>query len=295
MIRVQTENFGLHSTIKCTTKKGPYHVERHIHQFWELVYIREGSLSIEVDNYKGVANAGDIVLISPFKTHSYSTPDYSNIWLAVFSDDFICDFTNDGDIYYVSETPIFKPTKQLLNYFMTKLVDTGEAFIYDNNPLFRRMKAAIYAIYEEYTRIVPITVANKNTAASSPMLAVMIYLSKHFKENLTLPIVAKNVGYNPEYISHCLQEIEGVNFRYLLNSFRVDYAKRLLYSTTKSIPDIATEVGFSCERSFHRVFNTMTGKTPSKYRKDWYYPHYITSDNVDFSLSEDIIDIAVYE
>ena len=295
MIRVQTENYGNQSTIKCTTKKGPYHVERHIHQFWELVYVRDGSLSFTVDGYKGVANAGDIILVSPFRTHSYSTPDYSDIWLALFSDDFVCDFANDGNMYYVSETPIFKPSKQLLSYFKTKLVDTGEVFIYNNNPLFRRMKAAIYPIYEEYTRSVSVTLENKNAAATTPILAVMMYLSNHYKENVTLAVVSKNIGYNPEYISQCLQELEGVNFRYLLNSFRVDHAKVLLYSTSKSIPDIASEVGFSCERSFHRVFASMTGKTPSKYRKDWYYPKYITSENVDFSLPEKIVDIGIYE
>lgn len=295
MIRVQTENFGKQSTIKCATKKGPYSLGKHIHQFWEIIYVRDGEIRYNVDEQKGVAKAGDVIIVSPFRTHSYNAPVYCDIWLCLFTDDFISDFSLEGDFYYTCENPVFTPSKQVLSYFKTKLVDTGETFIYDNPPLFRRMKAAIFAIYEEYTAKTPTAISNKNAVASSPMLSVMVYLSNHFKENLTLSQVAKKVGYNPDYISQCLKDLEGVNFRYMLNSFRVEYAKKLLYSTDKSIPDVASEVGFTCERSFHRAFTTMTGKTPSKFRKQWYTPKYVTSDNVDFSLTDGIVDIGVYE
>jgi len=291
MIRVQTENFGMQTTLKCATKKGPWHVEKHIHQFWEIILVREGELTVEADDFRGVAKAGDIVLISPFRVHSYESQGYVDIWLSVFSDSFVSDFKDASILYYTSKTPIFTPNEKLLAYFKSRLVDTGEQFIYDNLPLFRRMKAALFAIYEQYTTNLPTVTSGKSGLASTPVLALMLYLSEHFTEDLTLDTVSKAIGYNPEYISHCLTDIEGINFRYILNSFRVDFAKKLLYSTDKTIPDIAVEAGFSCERSFHRVFSSMTGKTPAKYRKEWYYPHYITSDNVDFSLPGNVVDI----
>ena len=52
MIRVQTENFGMQTTLKCATKKGPWHVEKHIHQFWEIIFVREGELTVEEHRFK---------------------------------------------------------------------------------------------------------------------------------------------------------------------------------------------------------------------------------------------------
>ncbi len=58
-------------------------------------------------------------------------------------------------------------------------------------------------------------------------------------------------------------------YRMIINRYRVGEAmKRLLEHPERSILDIAYEAGFSGKSSFHRSFIDMTGKTPSRYRKE---------------------------
>jgi methylphosphotriester-DNA--protein-cysteine methyltransferase len=280
MIGVQVSNFGFESALRCTTKNGQYFIGEHIHQFSEIVLVREGEILVTVDGKEEIARAGDIVFITPFRQHSFSTPVYSSLWLAVFSNDFIRDFGSDADLDYVGERSVFTPSKVLFDFLSDKLIDSSERFIIYDRRIYRTMRAAIYAVYEEYTRTVPSsdTVARAQT---SVIFKILRYLSTHFKENVTLSSAAKELGYNPEYISHCLSEIKDMNFRYLLNSFRIDYAKNLLLSTKRTVEDIAVESGFSGERSFHRTFYSMIGKTPGEYRRTWFArPSYKTSNSV---------------
>lgn len=55
-----------------------------------------------------------------------------------------------------------------------------------------------------------------------------------------------------------------------ITSLRIERTKDLLVSSSKSISEIAKEVGFSCSDYFCKVFKQRTGITPSEYRKQNY-------------------------
>ena len=95
--------------------------------------------------------------------------------------------------------------------------------------------------------------------------SILVYLSEHFKDKITLTDLSRALGYTKGYISHCLESIPNYNFNSLLNSLRIEYAKILLATTEMKSIDIAYESGFSCERSFHRAFKAFTGMAPREY------------------------------
>ena len=145
----------------------------------------------------------------------------------------------------------------------------------ENSKLFKKLKVAICAIFEEYQE----KIATAEYSKKNNMLPeVLIYMKAHYTENISQTDVAKAIGYSSCYISHCLKDINNLNFRSILNSFRVEHAKELLYrQKEKKIIDIALECGFSCERSFHRAFYSMIGMTPGEYRDHGWTSDYITS------------------
>ena len=276
MLRVHVSNFGVNTALRCGTKKGQYYVESHIHQFSEIVFVKAGTLTATVDGTEEIARAGDMVFISAFRSHTLSASADSEIWICVFSNDFISDFAGEGDVYYTGLRSVFTPTDIVRDLFASRFIDTAEKFLAFDVKLFRSFRAGIYAVYEEYTRLVTSSVLPKQTERRSVITAVLKYIHKNFKGNISLVSMARDLGYNPEYLSHALSAVEGINFRSLVNSFRTDYAKNLLVSTKRTIPDIAAESGFSCERSFHRAFKAIFGKTPGEYRADWKKPIFTT-------------------
>ena len=267
MIVVQGSNFGARSAIKCSVKTGKYFVESHIHQFSEVVLVRDGSLTVTVDGKTEIAKRNDVVVISPFQVHSFDTESYCNIQLCLFSGDIIPEFTHPNDAYTCGERAVFTPSYELLVYIKNKIPDTSEELLYMNDSnvdVFRRVKATMYAINEEYRASIP---SIKSTNKGNLLPKLLIWMRKNFTQDVTMKDAARDLGYTTGYISHSIEAVKNINFRGLLNSIRIEYARTLLEKTDKKIIDIAIESGFSCERSFHRAFLSIVGVTPGVYRK----------------------------
>lgn len=74
---------------------------------------------------------------------------------------------------------------------------------------------------------------------------------------------AMNMSYRT--LSRRLAE-ESLNLAQLQREVSMEYAKNLLQSSTKTIQDVATKVGFSEIGNFSRAFKQSTGQTPSQFR-----------------------------
>jgi AraC-like DNA-binding protein len=98
-------------------------------------------------------------------------------------------------------------------------------------------------------------------------------VEKIFKnDDLTLRSLAENLSIPPHQLSWVLNKKMNVTFSGLLNSYRIEEAKRRLASAAdaeKTILDIAFDAGFRTKTSFNRTFFKVTGKTPSQYRKEY--------------------------
>ena len=273
MVQIQISNSFTERTIRSVTKKGKYNIEEHIHQNPEILIVKDGYIDVTVDGKTERAYKDDVVIIAPFKNHSFMTEEFVSLWLCIFSGDFISDFSILNNEYSYGERAVFTPEKEVIDFVMTRLLETGEIITKLPNETYRRVKAAIYAIFEEYTSKVPQKKEkSKNTALSS----ILTYLLEHYKENITLKDVSKNIGYTTTYISHCLESLGDINFRTLLNSYRVEQAKAMLLENKHKMIDIALECGFGCERTFYRAFYSIAGVRPKDYKNDYFDKPYTT-------------------
>ena len=86
-------------------------------------------------------------------------------------------------------------------------------------------------------------------------------------KGLTISALAKELSSNKTYISLILNRRRGVSFSVFVNSYRVDYAKRLMKENPSMlISDVADSAGFTDESSFFRNFKHITGRTPAAWR-----------------------------
>ena len=255
-MRIQTDNFGYNDAFRCRFHEGIYHYPSHIHQFIEVACVLGGEIDITVNGRTETATAGDIALIAPFEIHSFHTPKYCRVWIAVFSCSYVSDFAPESAIH-AGVRSVFTPTESLFSYIRDHLIET-----HDRN--LHSIKAPLYALLEEYTRLVPAKAQAENKSVLSVLL---LYMNEHFQENITLRSLSAALGYSTSYISHILNTIPNMNFNTLLSSLRIEYAKKLLLTSDRQILDIALECGFSNERSFHRSFRNLVGTTPLAYKK----------------------------
>ncbi len=79
--------------------------------------------------------------------------------------------------------------------------------------------------------------------------------------------LARECKTSETHISKVINLYFGKSFPQLMNTFRLEDAKRLLVETDAPIQNIAQDVGFNSLPSFNRVFKDSTDLSPSQYRK----------------------------
>jgi AraC-like DNA-binding protein len=78
--------------------------------------------------------------------------------------------------------------------------------------------------------------------------------------------VAKRIGMSQRSLQRHL-EIEGQNYKNLLQSIRLNLSKHYLQNTTLPTAEIAFLLGFEEPNSFFRAFRSWTGTTPEQFRQ----------------------------
>lgn len=99
------------------------------------------------------------------------------------------------------------------------------------------------------------------------MMEILHYIEKNYKD-CTLTSLAKVFNFNPNYLGNMLKMRTGKTFIELLQSQRMVRASVLLKNTSKSIADIAYEIGYESSSFFHRKFKEHYNCTPYQYRKN---------------------------
>ena len=104
-------------------------------------------------------------------------------------------------------------------------------------------------------------------AGKKNIRSIREYIDRHYRENLTLEVMAKEFFMNPYYFSSYFKKQTGINFKEYLGYVRIQHAISLLLTTDMKTYEIAAEVGFSDARSFSDAFVKKYGETPSVYKK----------------------------
>lgn len=93
------------------------------------------------------------------------------------------------------------------------------------------------------------------------------YIKEHYKEKLTLHIVADKCYVSHWHLSKLLNTKLEKNFYTLLNEIRIDKAKEYLADASYSVRDVCEMIGYGDCAHFSRVFKSSTGMTASEYRQ----------------------------
>ena len=84
---------------------------------------------------------------------------------------------------------------------------------------------------------------------------------------LNLRTLSSHIKENEHYVSQVLNQELGTTFYELVNSLRIEHAKRLLMSDVeRNVLDVALEVGFNAKSTFNTAFKRHAGMTPSEFR-----------------------------
>jgi len=105
---------------------------------------------------------------------------------------------------------------------------------------------------------------NKNTLVSQ----IQEYLQLHFREGLSLTILADIFNITPSYLSTIFHKEIGEPYSKYLLRMRMETAKAILSNPNYKVQDVALDVGFSSSKHFGSVFKSYYGISPGEFKNN---------------------------
>lgn len=96
--------------------------------------------------------------------------------------------------------------------------------------------------------------------------AAIEFIDTNYSRKISIEEIARYVGINRKYLSRLFSEILNVSPQNYLVNFRLQRALELLMSTSLSINEISTSVGYNDPFLFSKVFKKYKGVSPKAYR-----------------------------
>ena len=192
----------------------------------------------------------------------------------------------------------YQVMNDLVRYLKTERMDRGEATMYllqiTNAVIMSAMEAGVsvhsllteeisvvyqriiqFYDYEKIRRYIKKTVidpvmvsvgAERETKAYTIMEQIRRLIEER-KGDITMAECAEALDYHPTYIWKILKMETDKSFSDYLEEYKIDYAKKLLKETDKTVAEIASELNYTNAQNFIRFFNRVVGMTPGKYRR----------------------------
>ena len=121
--------------------------------------------------------------------------------------------------------------------------------------------------YRLLKNIVPQMVQSE-IAFDKTLQTAIEFLTNNWNTEFNIADLSKHCCVSESTLYHLFRRELGQTPIAFLNSIKINVAIELLENTNHSISDISGKVGFNSENHFRKVFSSLTGTTPLKYRKN---------------------------
>jgi AraC family transcriptional regulator, transcriptional activator of pobA len=128
-----------------------------------------------------------------------------------------------------------------------------------------RVGAEVLNLMEIFLRCTRMISSTPRTLTSPIFQSVDRLLSAPDMLNVPIHVVARKTGYQKDYLNRGFKRAIGLTLGQYQSQKQFDRAKHLLQQS-KSIQDVAHELGFSDQNYFARWFKKQAGTSPSKWR-----------------------------
>ena len=252
----------------------------HWHEEMEITLIQDGTSDYKVGQKVFEANAGDIILIPPYCTHSAcEIPGKTMISDSmVFHPDYLG--ANNQDL---SASKYLRPMAegQLLMQEVIRDGDEGYAEIKDTfiraldcfknkqpfyEMLLKEKLLHILILLFSYGYIRESDDSHITSENRRHIKSALEYITDHYSEKLSISEMAQLAGFSENYFMSLFRQYVGMSCIQYVNHYRIQKAAHALEETTKSVSEIAMIHGFDNISYFNLQFRRTFGMTPREFR-----------------------------
>lgn len=256
--------------------------QAHIHGNIEIIYIKEGSYTMLLDDVEYKLSVGDVILFRSNAIHHIITGSSArnSYYVLTLKPEVIRSLAapSTAGIYSLSFA---------VNHFDAKCLWSKEELTtaapeiqagldmlireFYNNENFSdiALKLAAGTILLGMMRsgaTVQDTSSETNAETIDSIYKAVVYINSHYADDISVGQLCLQAGMSYSYFSRSFKSITGKNFKEYLNTIRVNQAERLLVTTNQTISEISSACGYNDISYFIKVFREYNGMPPQTYR-----------------------------
>lgn len=245
----------------------------HRHDFFELLYIEEGSGIHVIDNNRYDITPPCVFFMSPGQAHKLELSNDIKGYIYIFTAEFyIIDKINQNRLI---EFPFFytidqnNPPLTFKEEEKVKFITTlfQRALTNCSEELSRALLNSILIECEEQYEVD----SNRSTRCKGDLLVKQLYhlIEENYLKNRSVSEYAEILHITPEHLTQTVKKITGKRTTDLIKSKQVIETKRLLIYTSMGISEIAAHLNFADQSYFSKFFKREVGETPLEFRRKY--------------------------
>ena len=249
----------------CSMKEDAYSVNRRELELFLIGAVISGRGELTVDDETISLVKGDCFFIDCSMPHSYKSSDdepWELMWI------YFNGSTSQQyyDFFAANSKPTFRPL-----LFDKVVSDIGEIIeLHENSEPNAELFTSKH-IVDLLT--IALTVNNSeqqyDSALKQKLAAVNSYIEDHFAEDISLEKLSSEFYISKYYLTREYKHIYGKTIFQHIITARINYGKKLLRFSDKSVEEIAHLCGFNDQSYFARQFKKSENLTCFSYRKMW--------------------------
>jgi len=230
------------------------------HNFWEFLYITDGSMGVCVDDRIYELKKGQMIFYAPMEFHS--------IWSSGGADaDFIImSFSLNGEGFQKLSGGVFDVSVQNDKLIRIALEHASVCKNYDDNIqnqlLSNKLEELMLNLLIEKTT----PILEKRTPGTENYKKIINVMKKHINENLSSEQIARLCDMSLANLKKTFKKYAGMGVMKYYNNLRIMKSMDLMRDG-RNMAEISEILNFSSQQYFTEVFKRQCGMTPSEHKR----------------------------
>lgn len=251
----------------------------HEHNFFELVYIVEGTGIQCINNHRFKYGPGHMFLITPEDCHSFEIATRTQFCFIRFNDIYIKKNSflpgNVQRLEYILQNASHLPGCILKNRSDKALVQPMIAAmqregcnrdLYNKELICQLINTLIIVVARNIARFLPEQV-NESTAEKAMDILQYIQENIYEPEKISAAAISAHFGISDTYLGRYFKKHTNETMQQYIIRYKLKLIETRLLHSALRMNEIAMELGFTDESHLNRIFKKYKGVSPSAFRK----------------------------